>query len=220
MRILVCLPTYNEHVNIRSMITSIHELGYDIVVCDGHSTDGTPDIARQMNVAVLERDGFGKGSAIIKGVHYALENDYDYFVNIDCDQTYEADDIRLLVEEAPDYDMVVGRRPFQSITVLRRLANGLMTWTTNVLYGASVRDMASGLRLMRPELFAPYLDADSFDIEPQMCAVALRGKFRYREVPIRYNKRQGSSKIGLKHLFQAMFRLVYERFRPRPFPRQ
>ena len=102
----IVIPTFNEEANVGYMIEHIRSLEFDIVVCDGHSTDRTREIAAAMGATILQRDGFGKGSAIIKAVDYALENGYDYVATIDCDRTYDYRDIPLLAEHISRYDMV------------------------------------------------------------------------------------------------------------------
>ena len=88
-----------------------------------------------------------------------------------------------------------------------------MTWVLNVLFLVRVKDMATGLRVFDPAKFLPFLNADSFDIEPQIYAVALREGFSSMELPITYHRRIGSSKIRLKHLFLIIWRMIVERFK-------
>lgn len=213
MRILICLPTYNEELNIKPMIERLQKLNYPIVVVDGHSTDKTVEIAERSGVTILKRDGFGKGSAIVKCLKYAEENNFVKIITIDCDQTYYPEDIPLLISNAKNYDMVVGKRNFKDITFLRRIANYLMNLATNILFFSNVKDMATGFRVIDVAKFKPFLNAESFDIEPQLYAVALREKFSFVEVPIRYDKRIGKSKINLFHFFIIIARLIKERFK-------
>jgi len=194
------------------MINGIKRIGLDVVVCDGHSTDTTRVIAEDMGVPVLIREGFGKGAAIVTTVKYAIERGYEGLVTIDCDRTYDVDDIVKMSVFADEFDMVVGARPMKQISFLRRMANYLMTGILNILFASDVSDMATGMRIIRPKLFLPFLSAESFDIEPQMYAVALREKFRVKEVPISYSARTGDSKVRLYHLFLIIFRMIRERF--------
>lgn len=213
MKTLICLPTYNEELNIRPMIERLNKSGLDIVVVDGISKDNTEAIAESMGIKVLKREGFGKGSAIQKCMQYAESNGYDKILTIDCDQTYYPEDIPLLLEKANHYDMVVGARNLKDITFLRRIANLLMNLATNLLFCSKVNDMATGFRIIDVAKFKPYLHAESFDIEPQIYAVALREKFSYIEIPVRYDKRVGESKINILHFFTIILRLVKERFK-------
>ncbi len=45
-RISVVIPALNEAVNIPEVLGRIPEWVYEVVLVDGHSTDGTPDVAR------------------------------------------------------------------------------------------------------------------------------------------------------------------------------
>ena len=107
MKTLVCLPTYNEEENIEYMLNGLLEEKLDVVVCDGHSSDKTVDLALKLDATVVFRKGFGKGSAIIDTTNYALANGYDKVVTIDCDRTYDYKDINRLIALSNSYDMVV-----------------------------------------------------------------------------------------------------------------
>ncbi|MEZ5009082.1 MAG: glycosyltransferase family 2 protein [Chitinophagales bacterium] len=210
MRILVCLPTYNEEINVKPMVNRIRALNFDLIVI----TDGLPSNSSDCKkwAKVLMRDKFGKGSAIIKCMEYAENNNYNKVITIDCDQTYHPEDIPRLIENANQYDMVVGVRPMKNISFLRRIANYFMNFVTNFLFCAKVKDMASGFRLIDVNKFKPFLTAQSFDIEPQIYAVGLR-RFKILEVAISYDKRVGDGKINIPHLFLVIYRLMIERFK-------
>ena len=113
---LVLLPSLNEEKHIAYMISNIRSLGYDLVLSDGGSSDNTLNIALGMNVDVIKRTCKGKGCAVQDGVSYAVMNNYEYLVLIDCDGTYPADEIDRLAVFAHEYDMVVGIRDYSKIS--------------------------------------------------------------------------------------------------------
>jgi glycosyltransferase involved in cell wall biosynthesis len=212
LKVLVCLPSYNEEDNVEMMIKKLQSTGLDFVLCDGHSTDKTVEIATNLGAKILNRKGFGKGSAITTTIEYASKNGYDVMATIDCDQTYRVEDIPMLISYMPEYDMVVGARNLKDITFIRRMANVVMNASTNILFASKVLDMATGLRAFKVDLFLPYLNAESFDIEPQIYGVALRRKYKIKQVRVEYDRRVGDSKIKGWHLILIIWRLVRERF--------
>ena len=68
---------------------------------------------------------------------------------IDCDGTYMPHDLQFILEQRHNMDMVVGKRPFQKITLLRRMANHVMNRWFNYLFKARILDVVSGMRVIR-----------------------------------------------------------------------
>jgi len=212
MRILVCLPTYNEEENIEHMVSLLKKYQHEFIISDGQSTDKTVAIAKQLNAKVLERSGHGKGYAVKDSLQYASENNFDGLALLDCDRTYHVEDLNKLISEFATADMVVGCRNFSDIDFLRRIANYLMTGFTNLVFQSNMKDMATGMRILRVEKFLGKINAQSFDVEPQMHGVALREKMKIVEVNISYSERTGESKIGIRHFFLILYRILKERF--------
>ena len=94
MRKVVIIPTYNEKENISAMIDKVFSLPepFDLLVIDDGSPDGTASIVKRRQqdfpdrLHLLERSGKqGLGTAYITGFRWALERDYDYVYEMDCD---------------------------------------------------------------------------------------------------------------------------------------
>lgn len=186
------------------MITAVQYEGLPLVVCDGFSTDNTKKIAEQMGVMVINRKALGKGSAVQKAIEYALSEDYIFLAFIDCDGTYMPHDLRVVLEQRHSMDMVAGKRPFEKITLLRRMANYVMNHWFNYLFKARIHDVVSGMRVIRLAKFKGRVTAEDFDVDHQLAAIAVASSMRIQEIPIHYQKRLGNSKIRLKHLFMIL----------------
>ncbi len=215
MKPLVCLPTYNERKSIDEMADRIGALGLELMICDQDSTDGTVERARERSIPVYRRDGFGKGWGVRKALDAARERGSDVLVMIDCDCTYAPEDIPAVLAAMPGQDMVVGVRPMREIQFSHRLVNRLHTGLINILFRRRFGDINSGLRALRVEKFAGALDAEGFDIEAQMSAKAARNGWRVAEVPIRYGRRVGRSKIRARDTFRILRRIWAERRAPK-----
>ena len=94
MRKLVVIPTYNEIDNISAMIDKLFSLEgqFDLLVVDDGSPDGTAQVVikRQAEfperLHLIQRKGkLGLGTAYLTAFRWALERDYDYVFELDCD---------------------------------------------------------------------------------------------------------------------------------------
>src|SRR5207244_7677247 len=121
-----------------------------------------------------------------------------------------------------DSDVVYGSRFVarkSSAPWITVAANRALTMTTNVLFGALITDMETCYKIMRTDVARSLrLDANRFDIEPQITARLLRGGHRIHELPVTFNPRSRAQgkKIGWRDGVRAIEVLVKERFRTRP----
>ena len=212
MRVIVVLPTKNEEKSLEYMVKRIRKLKLPLFVVDEHSADKTLNIAKKLKVPVYQRDGSGKGCGVRKAIEIASKKGYDIIVLIDCDATYPPEYIPVMLKYFPKYDMVIGSRKMEDIRFLHRLPNIIHTEAMNLLYRANLKDINSGLRAFKIDKLKD-LDAESFDIEAQITAKALKRKLNIKEMPIEYKKRIGKSKIRIKDGFVILSRIIKERFR-------
>ena len=95
-------------------------------------------------------------------------------------------------------------------------ANRALTITTNILFGSSITDMETCYKIMRADVARSLkLDANRFDIEPQITARLLAGGHRIHELPVTFQPRSRAQgkKIGWRDGVRAIEVLVTERFR-------
>ena len=224
----IIVPVYNEARTVRAVLDRLVSidlpLAREILVVDDGSTDGTADalsaaVRDGLAVTVIraERNG-GKGSALRLGLARARGT----IVAIQ-DADLELDPVQLgaLVQPivAGTTRVVYGSRflngaasgPWLSVA-----ANRLLTGVTNVLYGASLTDMETCYKIMRADVARSLcLEANRFDIEPQITARLLRAGHHGTELPVRFEARtrQQGKKIGWRDGVRALNVLVAERFR-------
>ena len=110
-QVSIVIPTLNEEMNIGEVIRGVkHQLSdysYEIIVVDGHSSDGTVRVARRLGARILY-DNHGKGSALIKGLSSAKGN---ILVSMDADLSHEPRELRLLIDAIDiGYDLCTGSR--------------------------------------------------------------------------------------------------------------
>ncbi|HPM04467.1 MAG TPA: glycosyltransferase [Candidatus Cloacimonas sp.] len=126
MKTLVIVPTYNEIENIERIIETVLAKAEDIeiLVLDDNSPDGTALRVKFMQSSeprlhLIERPGkMGLGSAYVTGFKYALQNGYEYIMEMDADFSHNPEDVPRLIEAAKKYDLVIGSRYCNGVNII------------------------------------------------------------------------------------------------------
>jgi dolichol-phosphate mannosyltransferase len=202
----ILIPTLNEAGAIGKVIDELRSEGYNnILVVDGHSRDGTVEAARSKNVAVAFQEGRGKADAIRTGIKLVKT---PFLIVMDGDYTYDPKDIKKFLE-FPDYDEVIGVREKKNIPKLHRLGNWIITKTFNILFGTSLRDVCSGMYMLRTEVAREIgFESKGFSAEVEVAAHVATTSRRIREVDINYRKRIGEPKLKSSHGFTIILSVV------------
>ena len=198
--ITIVIPTLNEEKSIGSVIRGFQKLGFtNILVVDGGSTDRTREIARSLGARVVVQSGKGKGQAIQEAFSLI---DSDIAVIIDGDGTYLPEDIHKLLEpiEKGVADHVIGNRfaSFErgAFTRLNLIGNKILNFLFRILYGENISDLLTGYRALTKKLYKSInLKHHGFEVETELTVQTIAKGFRIIEVPIRYRKREGKTKL-------------------------
>lgn len=201
----------NEAPTIGEVIQKAKDLVDRVIVVDGHSSDETSHVAGKLGVEVLSQEGKGKGMALRTAFS---KIDEDIYVTIDGDATYDASEIKALVQPIiiGEADMVVGSRLNSrmekgAITGFHQFGNHAFNAMINILNGSHISDSQSGFRAIDGRWVKSLgLGTEGFEIETEITIRALRKGMRVKEVPITYRRRIGTpSKLSG---FGAGFRIV------------
>jgi glycosyltransferase involved in cell wall biosynthesis len=188
LSVTLVIPTLNEAGNITTVLGQLSRFT-DIILVDGHSTDDTVAMARELrpDLQVLERPPAGKGDALRAGFAAARG---DVIVILDADGSMDPAEIDLMVAAiAVGFDLVKGSRNAcgggsHDLTHVRGVGNAALCKFANVLYGTKWTDLCYGyLALRRDSLSRLALDAKGFEIEAQILAHAALARLRIAEVP-------------------------------------
>jgi dolichol-phosphate mannosyltransferase len=230
MKVLIIIPTYNEHENLPVIVTQIlGQLPYEVLVVDDQSPDGTGAIAEDLartypgRLHVMHRTGKrGLGLSYLDGFRWALEHNADLVCQMDADLSHDPKYLPDLVKAAETYDLVLGSRYLNGISVinwpLRRI---LLSWFANryvrAITGLTTCDTTSGFRCWRRDALAKlrverFISRRyAFTVET-VFEVARQGG-RVGEVPIIFvERRVGASKMSGPVLLESMvmpWRLVW-----------
>ncbi len=169
---------------------------------DNASSDGTAAAARAAGATVVQEPRSGKGFALLSGLRRARPA--DYYLMVDGDDTYPAEDAERLLAAARDgAEMVVATRlagaEEGAFRAGHSLGNRLFIWLVRLLFGVRTRDLFSGYRVLsRRFLEACPLIAQGFEVEAELSLQAAVQRFPVAEVPVRYRARPKASPSKLQ----------------------
>jgi dolichol-phosphate mannosyltransferase len=219
----IIIPTFNESESIGPLIDELISLRYSInsiIVVDGHSTDGTAEIAKAKGAIVIFQPNKGYGDALRTGFIYAKNKLHsDILVMIDGDSSYDTKDIQKLINPIlqNSADMVIGNRfekmHKKSMPLMNRIGNKIISWFAKIALKINIHDTQCGIRAFKAQL----LDSFNFDSEGMSMAIEMLSDTKYAggricEVSVSYRKRKGETKLnpiqdGAK-IFLTMLRLM------------
>lgn len=233
MKKIVIIPTYNEKENIEAIVRKVFSLegGYDILIIDDGSPDGTAGIVRNLQetfrdrLFLIERSGkLGLGTAYLTGFRWSLDNGYDYIFEMDADFSHNPEDLERLWQACRDgADLAIGSRYCDGVSVVNwPIGRIIMSYYASVyvrkVLGMKVFDCTAGFKCYtRKVLEAINLDAvrmKGYGFQVEMKYTAFRLGFRIREVPIIFiNRKEGSSKMSSGIFGEAFWGVLKLRFR-------
>jgi dolichol-phosphate mannosyltransferase len=227
---LVIIPTYNEKENIRNIINAVLALSkheFDVLIVDDNSPDGTGAIVDSMiaerpeRIHILKRAGKqGLGTAYIAGFKWALEQGYEYIIEMDADFSHPVDKLPELQAACATggADVSVGSRYITGVNVVnwpmgRMLMSYFASAYVRLITGMKVRDATAGYVCYRREVLLS-IDLDAiefkgyaFQIEMKFTAHCMG--FKIKEVPIVFvNRVYGESKMNSSIFFEALFGVI------------
>jgi glycosyltransferase involved in cell wall biosynthesis len=200
-KILVIIPAYNEEASLPGVIQDLREHipAADVLVVNDGSIDDTAQIARNIDVKVLDLPfNLGIGGAVQAGYLYAERNAYDIAVQFDGDGQHLGSEIKKLLEplEEQRVDLVVGSR-FLAIggykaPLFRKMGIGIFSFVLSRILGITVTDSTSGFRAANRRVIEFFAHTYPDDY-PEVEALVLLHKvgLRMTEVPVTMRERTG-----------------------------
>jgi dolichol-phosphate mannosyltransferase len=219
----VVVPTYNEIENVAQLITELYGLDIEnltVLIVDDNSPDGTADAVRAMksqfpSLQLVVRDKkAGLGKAYVHGFTYAMEHGADAIVQMDADFSHSPDDVPRLLKGLQQYDLVVGSRYSQGISVVSWPLKRLLISIGGNLYariitGLPLSDSTGGFKAWRADtlrgIHIETSDADGYGFQIVNNYRAWKRGYGVQEVPIVFTeRREGQSKMTTKIIKEAI----------------
>jgi glycosyltransferase involved in cell wall biosynthesis len=213
LRVAVVVPCHNEEATVGKVVRDFRQALPQavVLVVDNASTDRTAEAAREAGARVVSEPRAGKGFALLSGFREA--KGADFFVMVDGDDTYPAQDVaKLLAAAQGGADMVVGTRlagaEQGAFRAGHSLGNQLFNALVRLLFGVRTGDLFSGYRVLsRRFLETTPLIARGFEVEAELSLQAVVQRYRTAEVPIRYRARPEESPSKL-HTYRDGYRIL------------
>ena len=221
-RVVVVIPTFNERHNITPLVHAVVEHGFEVLIVDDSSPDGTGAEADRLaselpGVSVCHRPRReGLGPAYAEGFRLAMSAPVDVVCGMDADLSHDPAVLPRLVEPILEdrADMTIGSRYIEGggIPHWSLFRRGLSQWGNiyaRWALGIRVHDATSGYRAYRSQalerLEVATCQAVGYLFLTEISWRATSAGLRIEEVPINFRHRiHGESKMGGRIILEAM----------------
>ena len=226
--VLVAVATYNEIENLPLLIDELLRLPIelDVLVVDDDSPDGSGRWAMEESVkcervhAIVRQNERGLGTAVLRALRYAVDNDYDFVVNMDADFSHPTSVVPKLVarisdEEQPQVDVVVGSRyvpggQTPDWSFKRRAASRCVNFFARLTLGLTTRDCSGAFRCYRvatlKKLDFNAIVSRGYSFFEEILFRLMNVGATFAETPIVFKDRtRGASKINLSEAIKAIW---------------
>lgn len=238
MKLSIVIPCYNEKDTLEACVDRImriqdENLALEVIIVDDCSTDGSLDIAKQLeekyeNITVLKHDvNQGKGAALQTGFKKATGE----FVAIqDADLEYNPVDLKRLVLPlvTDEADVVLGTRfltgeAHRVLYFWHSMGNKFLTFLSNMFSDLNLTDMECCYKLFKREIIQSIeIHEKRFGVEPELVAKVAQMRVRIFEMGVSYTARtyEEGKKIGIKDGIRALYCIFHYNLPKAPLPVQ
>jgi dolichol-phosphate mannosyltransferase len=235
VRVVVCLPTYDERENLEPMVRALSEvtrgsgLHARVLVIDDSSPDGTGELADRLAeehdfLSLLHRPKKeGLGPAYIAGFLWALGAGAELIVEMDCDFSHDPADLPRLVAAAEGADLVLGSRYVETGGTRnwgagRRAVSRFGSLYARAILGVGIHDLTGGFKCFRRAVLETIalerISTKGYAFQIETTYRALHAGFRVVEVPIVFSEREaGGSKMSRGIVLEAVAKVPELRLR-------
>ena len=223
MRTLIITPTYNEKKNIKAFINRVFKYNPEahLLIIDDNSPDKTS--LEVINLQKTNPNLFlknrprkqGLGTAYIDGFSWAVQQNYHYIVQMDADLSHDPKDVARLIKHLNNYDLVIGSRYIEGVSVvnwpIRRL---MLSYGANlysrVITGMPIIDGTGGFKAWKVSLLKKISLSEvqsqgySFQIEMNFRSWRLGANIKEESI-IFFDRTVGDSKMSKNIVYEAIF---------------
>lgn len=221
-KVAVIIPAYNEEQSIPLVLDDLpQEMLTQLIVVNNASTDDTVARARAHGAEVVDEERRGYGSACLRGIA-TLRDDIEIVVFLDADHSDHPDELPDVIAPivGDTADLVIGTRMNPgcepgALLPQAAMGNRLAVFLIRLFFGHRYTDLGPFRAITRAGLDQIGMVDTNFGWTVEMQIKALRHKLRVVEVPVKYRKRIGKSKITgtISGTFRAGYKILYTIFR-------
>ena len=211
MKTLIVIPAFNEEKNLPSLIKEIKKYGFEYLIINDSSTDGTSGLAKASNFNILNLPiNMGLDGVTRIGFMYEKDNNYDCVVCIDGDGQHNPKYISRLIKEIENgNDYVIGSRFIEKKKnySLRMIGSSILTFLIKVKTGKTIKDPTSGMRALGKEVINEFANSMNYYAEPDAATHLLKKRYKVKEVQVEMNDRQNGESYFISPLKSIKFML-------------
>ncbi len=219
---LVILPTYNEKENIEKLVKQIlaEDLGFDVLVVDDNSPDGTGQLVEELRkkvpqLFILHRQKKqGLGKAYVAGFKWALAKDYGYIFEMDADFSHQPKYLKNFLAAIKENDLVLGSRyikggGIQGWSLWRKIISRSGSFYAKSVLSLSINDLTGGFKCYQRKVLETIdldrINSNGYMFQIEMTYKTIKKGFKVKEIPIVFiDREQGKSKFNKKIVLEAM----------------
>ncbi|MBT7075528.1 MAG: glycosyltransferase, partial [Anaerolineae bacterium] len=215
----VILPAYNEggkiYDNILRVCETLSEHNFEIVVVDDGSADNTYSEAKRAEVdgypvrAILQEENLGKGATLFHGFEFT-SGERIAFLDADLEIAPEYLLSMLKVLDDTNADIVAGIKDMSEnqFPWLRRMMSKTYKRSVAFLFGLSISDTQTGIKLFKREVLAatvPRLSISRFAFDIELLLAASRFGYEIVEFPVKivFSRSGGLGRMNSRNIFGA-----------------
>ena len=237
MKLLICVPTYNEAENIELFLNTVFEnvsAGVHTLVIDDNSPDGTAHIVEKIKgnyvgrLHLLRRPGKqGLAAAYLAAFDWGMARGYDVFLEMDADFSHNPIYISTMQEEIKTSDVVIGSRNVrgggvEGWSLVRNIISKGGSFYSRAVLGCKIRDLTGGFNMWTKKALDKVglknIISHGYSFQVEMKYRAWLQGCTIKEMPIIFTDRKyGKSKMSKKIFFEALTNVWKIRFNIRVY---
>jgi glycosyltransferase involved in cell wall biosynthesis len=194
LKVLIVVPAHNEEKNLPKLIPAIHSYGWECLVINDCSTDGTAKLLDDMGWQHIDLPiNAGLAAVTQMGFRYAYEHGYDVAVVADGDGQHPPRYISTLLAGIREgYDYVVGSRYLtqKKPMTMRMIGSRMLCGLIHLKTGHKVTDPTSGMRALGKNVLKEFAENMNFIAEPDALAHLLHKGYKVKEVQVMMEERK------------------------------